>query len=705
MPVLRGYAAPAENNSPASSAGDKDSNQGLLALPAPKTPSPEDSRPGSQSSLRAAAQGQREEDDCPETPPPGQSPRGQIVVQEVDDVPDTPPPGRGRAGSGQIVVQQQDEDSDDCPPTPPPGSRQIVAQQGDEDSDDCPPTPPPGGGQVVASNSAISKRMEAMQRAGDNDSEVDETPPPSDNGFLEDASEGEQSDDGIMAALQTDQDDALNAAANMKEELAGLVEVNSRIVLSLMAFSVLWAVTASALLLALTWHYVWIEAQAQADLAAGSAIDQGRLQASEVLSPATTLVKTLDLAYRGEILNATEPVTEYGKMLRMVEPFFQSTPYLFDVEIADGPEFMPYYNPGSVLIGRTPEGGIEVRSDRGDCVLAPGGRACTLEPLRANGSAWYGNRIDFYPKAWNAAEMEVAWLGPSFGRDLPHEAICDELCWRPTYSFAARISGNADPVFFGINRTYNPFRSMIARVTVEAAIFIDVLKQIQTQSSGEAFICTAGGTIVATSEMSEAMAADPETGAVKMLNAWQYPRGWANEEVLSMQVVKAGDGESMIVGDQIVSVWKLKSPFNATAALEDSLRIVIAVPSGAFADSVLQSMRFWFIAVAAMPVVFLFAAAFVNIYTRFCTRRGARQFKDMTLAELKAMNKKRLKAKKLGRSKSFMAGGRSQSRLFGGRSMSFMSSSPSGDQGRLDRLKSFFSRSGSQSGTKMLTDV
>lgn len=244
--------------------------------------------------------------------------------------------------------------------------------------------------------------------------------------------------------------------------------------------------------------------------------------------------------------------------------------------------------------------------------------------------------------------MAVAWDGPSFGRNLPHEAICDELCWSPTYSLSARISGSIDPTFVGRNLTYDAARSVIVRVTMEATIFIDVITQIQIQGHGEAFICTSEGVVVAAVEMADTETADPLTGTVRMVKAWEYPRPWAGS--IDASNVAAGSGESWFSGDYIVSAWRLDSPHNSTSTLGDSLRIVVAVPSSAFADSVIQSMRYWLIAMSALPVAFILIASIVNLYLRFCTRR--RNFSDMTIAELKEMNRNRRKIASVRKSRS-----------------------------------------------------
>merc|ERR1719329_673485 len=183
----------------------------------------------------------------------------------------------------------------------------------------------------------------------------------------------------------------------MEDDLAGLVQVNTNSALAFMCFAVLWVFSAAALLLALTWHYVWVEVKGQADLAAEAAVEAGSLHASEVLSPYTSVMKVLDLGFRGGVL---ANIGDYDGFELALQPLFQALPSLRDVEMADTPEYLPYVSPGSVLATRLPDG-IEMRSDRGDCSNVPGGRGCVLEPQRANGSSWFEERKPFYPHPWN----------------------------------------------------------------------------------------------------------------------------------------------------------------------------------------------------------------------------------------------------------------------------------------------------------------
>lgn len=436
-------------------------------------------------------------------------------------------------------------------------------------------------------------------------------------------------EDGSEVAVKVPEEDM------HPEELKRLVQVNTNGMLAFLCFAVLWVFSAAALMLALTWHYVWVEVEMQADRAAESAVDHGSFHASEVLSPATAVMKTLDLGFRG---GAIKSIGDYAGFYKVLEPFFEALPELRDVEMADTPEYLRV-GPGSVSATRIPHNGIELRSDRGDCAHIPSGRGCALEPQRANTSSWFEERVPFYPHPWNPLPMHVAWDGPSFARDSPHEAICDELCWSPTYSLASRISGGTDPFFAHTNESYDPFHSVIVRVTMEATIFIDVVKQIQMRSRGEAFICTNQGRVVAAVEMADTLTADASTGIVRMVDAHEFPRTWAVE--LDPGMVALGDGQSKLVGDgeYLVSAWRMESPHNATATLGESLRIVVAIPSQVYADSVLTSLRIWFIAVSTVPVAFTVLATIANLYLRCRRKRGKQQLKDMSIEELQRVTK------------------------------------------------------------------
>lgn len=261
--------------------------------------------------------------------------------------------------------------------------------------------------------------------------------------------------------------------------------------------------------------------------------------------------------------------------------------------------------------------------------------------------------------------MWQSWYGPSFSRDLPHEPICDDLCWSPTYSLASRISGSSDPSFVvTMPGAYDPRRSVIARVTMEATLFIDVLKQVQMQARGEAIFCNDAGKVVAAEEMADAKMADPKTGDVEMVSALLYPRPWAGEWMQGL--ISASTGAATVSGEFLVSSWRLEPPHNTTMSgpLGENLKIVIAIPASSFSDSFLQSLRVWFIACAATPVVFILVATVCNMYQRF-KYSGKKKMKDMTVEELQEITRERKKdlvafkeKKQLLHAKSAVAAGR-----------------------------------------------
>lgn len=423
----------------------------------------------------------------------------------------------------------------------------------------------------------------------------------------------------------------------------GLLQINRKSMLSFLCFAVLWVFSAAALMLALTWHYVWVEVQQQNLLAAQTAVEHGSLHASEVLLPATTVMKSLDLGFREGILTSLQEDAAFGYdgLGKVLEPFFKALPELREVEIGDSPERPGYFTSGSVLARRLPNSsGIEIMSDRGDCVHIGSGRGCNLESHRANASDWYNERRWGYSPDWSALPMPVGWSGPVFARNSPHEAVCDDLCWSPTYSLTSRIAGMTDPDFKPTNITFESYRSVPARVGMEAAVFVEVLKQVAKLCRGEAFICTSTGAVVAAVEMADTQVAEPETGDIGMVDAWDFPREWAS--LLDEDWVAEGMGTSKLTGDgmYLVSTWKMESPHLQTEALKDGLRFVVAIPTKAYADSVLQSLRYWFIAASALPVAFVAVAVVCNIYLRFL-RKGKKQLKDMTVEELQEITKQK----------------------------------------------------------------
>merc|ERR1711988_2067684 len=59
-----------------------------------------------------------------------------------------------------------------------------------------------------------------------------------------------------------------------------------------------------------------------------------------------------------------------------------------------------------------------------------------------------------------------------------------------------------------------------------------------------------------------------------------------------------------------------------------------------YADSVLQTLRYWFIATSAIPVVYCLIAAGYNIWIRYL-RKTKRDLKDMNIEELKDIARKK----------------------------------------------------------------
>jgi hypothetical protein len=169
-----------------------------------------------------------------------------------------------------------------------------------------------------------------------------------------------------------------------------------------------------------------------------------------------------------------------------------------------------------------------------------------------------------------------------------------------------------------------------------ATLFIDVLKSVEQQCRGEAFICSTNGDVVAAVEMADTETADGLSGTVQMVKAWNYRRPWAAGLNANGVIFAAGD--SVLVGDTLVSVWPLDSPLTATASLGDSLRIVIAVPTDAYGDPIFLSLRYWFMMVCALPVAFILVGVFHNCWFRFI-RKGSKALKDMTIEELAAVTK------------------------------------------------------------------
>jgi hypothetical protein len=349
-----------------------------------------------------------------------------------------------------------------------------------------------------------------------------------------------------------------------------------------------------------------------------------------------------------------ESTFDYVGYKRVVEPFFKVVPGLREVELIDTPE-QPVAGvaPGSILAARSRLGGVEIRSDRSDCnaIRASGeSGGCTLEPQLANETSWYESCRGIHPHAWSAVPIRGLWVGPEFSRNLPHEGICDELCWSPTFSLAARISGHIDPrvAYSTRNEPYLFYRSFVARVTMEATVFLDVLRTVQNRTRGEAVICTDDGTVVAAVDMALAQDADLNSGAIQMVKLWQLAFNWSSG--LTENVVREASGGTETHSGYLVSVWKLNSPFdtNYTGVMDklgEKLRIVVAIHQDAFADTTINSMSWYFIIVSLLPVVFVVLMSFANLYYRYCVSSKHEQ-EDLTMEEIQRLASSRTTMKK-----------------------------------------------------------
>merc|ERR1711988_1433832 len=176
----------------------------------------------------------------------------------------------------------------------------------------------------------------------------------------------------------------------------------------------------------------------------------------------------------------------------------------------------------------------------------------------ANRTGWFSKFRWEYPSVWSPNPLLQEWYGPFFSRNFAHEAICDEMCWSPSYSLSARIAGNTDPTFQPENYAtirgnasnwsnvtieipqYDAYTAVIVRITMQATVLVDVIRQIETGTRGEAFICTDDGLLVAAINMADAQTADMTTGEIAMTKAWEYGRPWAS--ALDPNTVSAGEG-------------------------------------------------------------------------------------------------------------------------------------------------------------------
>lgn len=434
----------------------------------------------------------------------------------------------------------------------------------------------------------------------------------------------------------------------------GVVELNRTGIVPTLAFSSVWIGSSAVLLLMIVWFYAYVEVRKHEDLATVVAVDAARLHAAEVLAPAVALVTAANVAFQGAAVNS---LSDYSGIIRFLRPHFNARASVAEVELAREGDF------GSVHVASV-ENGIELRTDRHDCILVVGRSGCTVDPLGANTSTWYktGYGLD---KDWWGVTPNSFWEGPNFMRRQPYEVVCENFCWHPTYSFIGRVAGgppsevnasdpsqiqatsldatnafhstvgpnssnSSDSTAASAQPTVPPaLRPVLVRVAMDSSALQDVARRAEELSRGQAFLCTTEGDVVAASDMAQAFHVIPATGHLRAAKVWELTQPWASD-VTAYWVKKAKEKDNGIVSAGYrLSIFPLEGPSLATRSLGENLRIVIAVRVDAFYDPVLGPLLSFYIGIGGIPAILLVLATLIAGYLQW---RASRKGKSGTIA-------------------------------------------------------------------------
>lgn len=445
-------------------------------------------------------------------------------------------------------------------------------------------------------------------------------------------SEGDRSIDGLgvsptkstvskvrsKMSVAHQEDDGFEAI-NFVEPEPGHWDLNRSGVIPVSVFVGLWTACACGVLFAMVYIYRFQEVLKSYQLAEESALAHARLVAADLLLPTVGAVDAIQASLAGGVLS---DLSDYGTVLRLLRPHFESRRILEEVELAVPPNASGV-SPGSVLLKRIGDE-VKLLTDREDCEEVPGRRGCS-QILSARTDDWYrdGFGID---KAWTYVPPEQFWSGPLFIRVDKDLTVCPQLCWKPAFMFVKRatITGGPKAVISGIATSDQPTTStlntVLVRVVVSAEIFQEVVETAVSLSLGEAIVATANGDVVAAKDMSSAVLIDEETGNLQVNKVWEAKNRWAaaaSEEMVS----RGQQGVYAESGAYSISVRRLEGPNDDALDVGSTLRLVLGTPIFAFMDPVLFTLTWPAVGVSAAPLAVLVA----GVVWAFLRRRRKKQ--------------------------------------------------------------------------------
>mmetsp|Transcript_65257 Transcript_65257/g.121659 ORF Transcript_65257/g.121659 Transcript_65257/m.121659 type:complete len:1026 (-) Transcript_65257:166-3243(-) len=414
---------------------------------------------------------------------------------------------------------------------------------------------------------------------------------------------------------------------NLRKELPpGKAELNERGRMPALLSALFWIVVAVAQLLANFTVYSLNEVPDQQKIVVDTAVQASKNYALEVLLPAIELAQTLDVAMR---MGHIESLSDYEGLIHLLQPHFEGMSALKEVEIVDvrptpvqrsSNLTQPNYDsivdgelvPRSFLMHLLANGSTQVSSDREDCGLIPGRRGCSVEPLGANGSAWFRRGLALDP-ALNVVEMLPAvWLGPLVIEERDHLESCGTFCWRRGISLVTRVFRNTTDSLAA--------SAPVLRVSLTVEPLLPALARIEEISKGTALICTNEGAVLAALDMASTVWVDTFSGVVRNADTWEYASDWAKS--VSADMAAGASGSMTMHANHRVSVWPLDSPDRGAASLGSTLRLVVAIPRDEFTDSILGAIGVPTVVVAGLPVLAAVLLTIRGMYKRCWRRRG-----------------------------------------------------------------------------------
>ncbi|CAE8656631.1 unnamed protein product, partial [Polarella glacialis] len=320
---------------------------------------------------------------------------------------------------------------------------------------------------------------------------------------------------------------------------------------------------------------------------------------------------------------ALKNLSDYSTVSNIIEPLFNMrTGALREIQVAAGPE-TPF---GSILA--TPKlksdgGGLLLRSDRNDCERIEGQHGCVPGSLGADTSEWYIEAFGV-GKMWNYVPPKAVWSGPNFVRNSPFEAVCEELCWEPSFTFVARAerSGGPKAVVSGLPPAYGSnnassvlyqltgfpmLETVLVRSVISAGVMQEVVKKAEMLSQGQAILCTSNGDVIAAADMADGVKVIEDSGNIRVAKVWEASPSWASAATKDL-VSNAAVGVSVLAGEYTVTARKLEGPSGDAMNIGPSLRLVLATPLISFMDPLLYQLQPVSIAASAtLPAVMVIA--------------------------------------------------------------------------------------------------